>query len=179
MQQAPPGVVVDRGARALLKEGQHAQADAARVANVAEEAGVLADAGDAKGLAVGADGHDELVVGDIGQGALGPSPSPSPGRRRARDGLAREVVVGVLLDADDLAGEVDVVGPALVELDRLVAAQAPDGLEGGAELEGADGGRGQQRREDKVGARRDDDALVLVGIEGAGKGVTGPALKTS
>lgn len=182
VQQAAARGVVDRGAGALLKEGEHALADAARVANVAQKVGVLADAVDAKGLAVGADGDDEFVVGHVGHGALGIVVAVTTiavfGRRE--DGLARQVVRGaVLLDAEDLADKVDVVGPALMELDAaaiaLVARQAPHRLEGRAELEGADGGRGEQRREDKVGARRDDDALVLCGIQGAGKRVACPA----
>lgn len=62
------------------------------------------------------------------------------------DGLARQALVfgrlAALLDADDLMRPVDVVGPALVELDAG-AGQAADRLEGGAELEGADGRRGE------------------------------------
>lgn len=117
---------------------------------------MLPDALDAKGLAVGADGDDELVVGDVGDvalcqlGVLGDDVGAlcaGGGVGRRQDLLGRQVVVVVLLDADDLAVKVDVVGPALVELD---VAQPPDGLEGGAELEGADGSGGQEGREDEV-----------------------------
>lgn len=194
VQQAPPRLVVDRGAGALLKEREDAQADPPRVANVAQKVRVLPDAVDAEGLAVGAHGDDEFVVGHVCHWALDcccccccrccccwgimtvGGGAPIFGRRE--DGLARQVVGGsVLLDTEDLAGKVDVVGPALVELDAaaVVLAQAPDRLEGRPELEGADGGRGEQGREDEVGAGRDDDALVLCGIQGAGKSVACPA----
>lgn len=205
VQEAALGdVVAGQGGarRALFEEGEHAQADAARVADVAQEVRVLPDAFDAEGLAVGADSDDKLVVGHVGHGALGwwgdlrPTTTVRFGTYcscysfftstaaillllslnnlllgRREDGLAREVVRPVLLDADDLAGKVHVVSPALVELDATAAAQAPDRLEGRAELKGPDGGGRQEGREDEVGAGRDDDALVLCGIEGAGEGV--------
>lgn len=78
----------------------------------------------------------------------------------------------VLLDADYLALEVDIVGPALVELD---IAQPPDGLKRGAELEGADCGRGEKGGEDEVGTRRDDYSLIFGGVEGPCEGITSPA----
>jgi hypothetical protein len=72
--------------------------------------------------------------------------------------------------------EVYAVGPALEELRALLLAFAgAGGFERAAELEGADGGGGQEGGEDEVGARGDDDDLVFVRVEVAGERVAGPA----
>ena len=66
--------------------------------------------------------------------------------------------------------EVGFVGPGLQELDVGVARVA-HGLERGAELERADGGAVEERGEDEVRARGDDDGLELFGREAAGEDV--------
>lgn len=134
------------GARALLEQRQDLQPDPPRITNVPQEVGVLPDTLDAEGLTVGADGDDQLVVRDVGDGALGQLGALDEdvgalgalgGRGGRQHLLGGQVVDVVLLDADGLLVEVHVVGPALVELD---VSQPPHRLERGAELEGADGG---------------------------------------
>lgn len=49
------------------------------------------------------------------------------------------------------------------------------GFQRAAELERADGGGGQERGEDEVGARGDDDDLVFARVEVARERVAGPA----
>jgi hypothetical protein len=51
----------------------------------------------------------------------------------------------------------------------------PDRLDGSAELEGADGGGGEEGSEGEVWARRDDNGLVFLLIELAREVEAGPA----
>jgi len=57
----------------------------------------------------------------------------------------------------------------------LLAFTRASGFQRAAELERADGGGGQERGEDEVGARGDDDDLVFAWVEVAGERVAGPA----
>jgi hypothetical protein len=101
-----------------------------------------------------------------------------PRRRRflPRERNALRRVFHRFLDLEGSRIEVHAVGPALEELRALLLAFAgAGGFERAAELEGSDGGRGQERGEDEVGARGDDDDLVFVGVEVAGERVAGPA----
>jgi len=165
--------------RRRLEEGQDAQPDAPRVRHVAQEVGVLPHPRDAERLRVGPDGHDEPVVRHRERGAVGCGGGVGPRRVRSRAGVGRravgedEVVVPrVGLHRHCLAGEVDVVGPALVEGD---IAQAPHRLQHRAELDRSHAAARQQRREDEVAPRRDQDALELGWVQRAGQGVACPA----
>lgn len=98
---------------------------------------------DTKRLAVRANSNDELVIGDIHHGALGNLGRLDLDRialgvlvGRRQDGPAGEVVRLILLNADDLAREIYVIRPALVELD---IPQPADRLQDRPELERADG----------------------------------------
>lgn len=118
-----------------------------------------------KRLAVGSARNDQLVVLDLDNLSLVPERDlPSGGWD---DSFGGSFLGGVGLDGDGLAGEVNVVCPALVEVD-VAAGEAADGLEDGAELEGADRGGGEEGGEDEVGAGGDYDAVVFGGGEGAG-----------
>jgi len=57
----------------------------------------------------------------------------------------------------------------------LLAFTRAGGFQRAAELERSDRGRGQERGEDEVWARGDDDDLVFARVEVAGEGVAGPA----
>lgn len=161
------------GVGALLEEGKDPQADAAGITNIAEEVGVLTDALDAEGLGVGTASNDELVIGDVEGSAPGGGLVELAALADGDNGLAGRVGVGVGLNADGLVGEVDVLGPTLVEADAVV--QAADGLQDGTELESTDGSGGEKGGEDEVGARGDNNALILLGIEVLGEGIARPA----
>jgi hypothetical protein len=154
--------------RALLEEREDPEADTPCVTDIAEKVGMFAHARDAKCLAVGAAGDDELVVGDVDQVTFGFRLLIRPGNHR----LARGLFGGIGLDADNLTIKIDVVGPALVEAD--FAWQSANRFQNGAELEGADRCRGQQRSEDEVGAWRDDDALVLGWVKCSSEAISSP-----
>lgn len=177
-QAAALGVVGHRRRRRRLEQRQHAQADAPRVAHVAQEVRVLPHAGDAKRLRVGAHGHHELVVGHIEEPVPAAGSSRASGGARLGDGgrvsvRRRQVgVARVRLDAHQLARKVDVVGPALAEHH---AVQPADGLEHGPELERAHRRRRQQRREHEVRPRRDDDPLELGRVQLLRQRVARPA----
>ena len=116
---AAVGLGEDGGARrvrALFEEGEDAETDAPGVANVAEEVGILADPRNTESLGVRPTCNDELVVGEGDGRALGRIRGEGGGRGRD-DGLASEIIGRVGFDADGFGGEVDVVGPALVEVD--------------------------------------------------------------
>jgi hypothetical protein len=93
-----------------------------------------------------------------------------------RERNALRGVFDAFLDFEGLVLEGYAVGPALEELRALLLAFAgAGGFERAAELEGADGGGGQEGGEDEVGARGDDDDLIFVRVEVAGERVAGPA----
>lgn len=161
------------GVGAQLEEGKNPQADAAGITDIAEEVGVLTDALDAEGLGVGTASNDKLVIGDVEGSAPGGGLVELAALADGDNSLAGRVGLGVGLDADGLVGEVDVLGPTLVEADAV--AQAADGLQDGTELEGTDGSRGEKGGEDEVGARGDKNALILLGIEVLGEGIARPA----
>lgn len=161
------------GVGALLEEGKDPQADAACITNITEEVGVLTDTLDAEGLGIGTASNDELVIGDVEESAPGGGLVELAALADGDNGLAGRVSVGVGLDTDGLVGEVDVLGPTLMEADAVV--QAADGLQDGTELESTDGGRGEKGGEDEVGARGDNNALILLGIEVLGEGIARPA----
>lgn len=94
-------------------------ADALGIADLLQEAGVLGDTLDAEGGVLGADGDDELVVGDLG----------------LRGGALDLRVIG---DADGLADWVDVGGFGFVESNGglLVSKYGADRLHDGPVLDG-------------------------------------------
>lgn len=150
--------------RALALEGgrldavHNLLADALGVANLLEERAVLLDAGDAKGGVLGTNADNEHVVGDLGL-----------------HGLALDF--GVVDNGDYLAVGVNGRGVGFVVLDGalLVADNGADGLHDGAVLDGAGGARGQQGREEEVVARRDDNDVVVFGIDLLEQGDGAPA----
>lgn len=140
--------------RVLILEGSRLDAvhdllaDALGVIDLLQEARVLANARDSKGRILGTDTNDQHVVGDLslGDGALD---------------------LGLVLDLDDLAVGVDGAGLSLVELDGclLVLEDGADGVHDGAVLDKSGGARGQEGREEEVVAGRDDDDVVVLGVE--------------
>lgn len=166
-------VVNTLGVGAQLEEGKNPQADAAGIANIAKEVGVLTDALDAEGLGVGTTSNDKLVIGNVEESAPGGGLVQLAALADGDNSLTGRIGVGVGLDANGLVGEVDVLGPTLVEADAIV--QAADRLQDGTELESTDGSRGEQGGKDEVGARGDENALILLGIEVLGEGIARPA----
>ena len=143
------------------------------IANIAKEVGVLTDALDAEGLGVGTTSNDKLVIGNVEESAPGGGLVQLAALADGDNSLTGRIGVGVGLDANGLVGEVDVLGPTLVEADAIV--QAADRLQDGTELESTDGSRGEQGGKDEVGARGDENALILLGIEVLGEGIARPA----
>lgn len=75
--------------------------------------------------------------------------------------------IRVVADVDDLLLVVDLGGLGFVVCDAslLVAQKVANGLHDGAVLNGADCARGKERGEEEVVAGRDDDDIVVLGVE--------------
>lgn len=82
----------------------------------------------------------------------------------------RSSIQNTLFDRDGLLIEIDILSPSLNELNIRIPPTA-DRFQRGTELERADSGAAEERREDEVGARGDDDGLVFLGGELAGETV--------
>lgn len=119
---------------------------------------MLSDAGDAKGGVLGADTNDEHVVGNLG-------------------GAGGTLDVGAVYDGNDLAIRVDAGGLGFVVVGSalLVAQDGANGLHDGTVLNETRGARGQQRGEEEVVAGRDDNDIVVFGIEVLEKSDRAPA----
>lgn len=87
-------------------------------------------------------------------------------------GRSSTLDLGVVVDVNDLLFVVNLCGFGFVELDGgfLVAEEVANRLHDGAVLDGTGCARGQERSEQEVVARRDDDDVVVFGVELLEKG---------
>ena len=151
VQQPAAPRLVEAGQGGPLQRGDHPLADGSGVGQLLQAAGVLADAGDAKGAALGPDTDGQQVVGLLpGQVPLEAAAAHDAAvhveRRRRRGGTGR-------------------------------GAAAADRLDDGAELDRADGSTGQQRGVEEVVAPADDGDIVdpqIDPLEQAEGGEAGP-----
>ena len=132
--------------------------DLPRITHILQEKRILSHSRRPKSLRIAPHRNDQLIIIQ-----LEPLPLLRPRRQRLLRGLSRRRGLRhhrVDLNSNALVGEADVVRPSLVIL--CVCDTGADGLDGGAELEGADGGGGEEGGECKVGAGGDDDGLVFL-----------------
>jgi len=92
-------------------------------------------------------------------------------------GRSSTLDLGIVVDVNDLLFVVNLCGFGFVELDGgfLVAEEVANRLHDGAVLDCTGCARGQKRSEQEVVARRDDDDVVVFGIELLEKGDGTPA----
>ena len=129
-----------------------------------------------EGLRIAPHGNDQLIPPHLKHLPLRPLVLQIPHAFLPRERNTLHRLIYRLLDLESPLVEVHSIRPALKELRPFFGSfTCARGFQCAAEFERSDGGGGQERCEDEVGARGDDDDLVFVGVQVAGERVAGPA----
>jgi hypothetical protein len=129
-----------------------------------------------EGLRIAPHRNNQLIPPHLKHLPLRPLVLQIPNAFLPRERNALHRLIDRLLDLESPLIEVYSIRPALEELGSFFRSfPCARGFQCAAEFERSDGGGGQEGREDKVGARGDDDDLVFDGVQVAGEGVAGPA----
>jgi hypothetical protein len=120
--------------------------------------------------------NNQLIPPHLKHLSLGPLVLYIPNAFLPRELNTLHRLIYRLLDLESPLVEIHSIRPALKELGSFFRSfSCARGFQRAAEFERSDGGGGQERCEDEVGARGDDDDLVFVGVQVAGERVAGPA----
>lgn len=117
---------------------------------------MLLDTLNSKSLVVGSNRNNHLVILNLEILATNELP----------------VLLDGCADPQSLPVDIELISPASDDLDAL---ETVGRLNGCGELEGADGGGGEEGSKDKVSPWGDNDRLVVSCVEGTSNGVSSPA----